>query len=231
MFTMTSSMRKIALTIHVTSSVGLLGAIAVFLALSTTGVSSEDPQIIRSTFLAMDLSSRFMILPLAVASIFSGVIQSLGTAWGLFRHYWVLAKLLLTVFATVILLIKMKLIGYAAVLAAETTLPLAELRAAGNELVFHAASGLFVLLIPVILSIYKPRGLTPYGRGLRAKSTIPVQSYFSMDNTESASTYVKSRSGSFVISLSRTNVVAIISVIVAVHFIVLHLLGGAQVVH
>lgn len=174
MFIMTSSLRKIALTVHVTSSVGLLGSIAVFLALAITCVSSEDVQMIRSALLAMELSSRFIIIPLALASIFSGVLQSLGTTWRLFRHYWVLAKLLLTVFATVILLIKMKLIGYAAMLASETTLPLEELRAVGNELVSHATSGLFVLLIPVLLSIYKPRGLTDAIRtGFKGKTPAP----------------------------------------------------------
>jgi hypothetical protein len=29
--------------------------------------------------------------------------------------------------------------------------------------VIHAAGGLLVLLLPVVLSLYKPRGLTPYG--------------------------------------------------------------------
>ncbi len=38
-----------------------------------------------------------------------------------FRHYWVLVKLLLTIFATIVLLMKMPLIGYAARRAAETT--------------------------------------------------------------------------------------------------------------
>jgi hypothetical protein len=68
---------------------------------------------------------------LAFASLLTGFIQSLGTPWGLFRHYWVLVKLLLTVFSTVVLLVKMELIGYAARMAAETTLSGADLRAAG----------------------------------------------------------------------------------------------------
>ena len=69
-----------------------------------------------------------------------------------------------TVFATVVLLVKMELIGYAARLAAETTLSRADLRAAGIQLVVHAAGGLLVLLVPAVLSVYKPPGVTRYGQ-------------------------------------------------------------------
>ena len=117
----------------------------------------------RAAYLAMELITRFVIVPLAFASLLTGLIQSLGTPWGLFRYYWVLLKLLLTVFATIVLLGKMELIGYAARLAAETTLSRADLRAAGIQLVVHAAGGLLVLLVPAVLSVYKPPGMTRYG--------------------------------------------------------------------
>src|SRR6202171_2858363 len=161
--TMTSGLRKLALTAHVTASVGLLGSIAAFLALAVAGLSSQDAQTVRAAYLAMELIARFVIVPLAFASLLTGLIQSLGTPWGLFRHYWVVVKLMLTVFATVVLLAKMELIGYAARLAAETTLPRADLRAAGIQLVVHAAGGLLVLLVAEVLSVYKPPGMTRYG--------------------------------------------------------------------
>lgn len=160
---MTPFSRKFALTLHVTSSVGLLGAIAAFLALAITGLTSGDVQTVRAVYLAMELVARFVIVPLAFASLLTGLVQSLGTPWGLFQHYWIWVKFLLTVFATVVLLVKMELIGYAARLAAETTLSSAELRAAGIQLMVHAAGGLLVLLVPMVLSVYKPRGRTRYG--------------------------------------------------------------------
>lgn len=162
--TMTIGVRKFALTVHVTSSVGLLGSIAAFLALAVTGLIRQDAQTVRAACLAMELIARFVIVPLAFASLLTGLIQSLGTPWGLFRHYWVVVKLLLTVFATAVLLVKMELIGYAARPAAETTLSPADLRAAGIQLVVHAAGGLLVLLVPAVLSVYKPPGVTRYGR-------------------------------------------------------------------
>jgi hypothetical protein len=160
---MTSGLRKFALTAHVSFSVGLLGSIATFLALAVAGLASQNPQLVRAAYLAMELITRFVIVPLAFASLLTGLIQSLGTPWGLFRYYWVLLKLLLMVFATIVLLVKMELVGYAARLAAETTLSRADLRAAGIQLLVHAAGGLLVLLVPAVLSVYKPPGMTRYG--------------------------------------------------------------------
>jgi hypothetical protein len=161
---MTIAVRKFALTVHVTSSVGLLGSIAAFLALAIAGLTSPDTVMVRAAYLAMELIARFVIVPLAFASLVTGLIQSLGTSWGLFRHYWVVVKLLLTVFATVVLLVKMELVGYAARLAAEATLSRADLRAAGLQLVVHAAGGLLVLIVPAVLAVYKPLGVTRYRR-------------------------------------------------------------------
>ena len=161
--TLTPRLRKLALTVHVTCSVGLLGSVAAFLVLAIAGVTSQDEQMVRASYLAMEVIAQFVIVPLAFASLLTGLIQSLGTPWGLFRHYWVLVKFLLTVFATIVLLIKMELIGHAARLVAETTFPRADLHAVGIQLVVHAAGGLLVLLVPAVLSVYKPPGTTRYG--------------------------------------------------------------------
>ena len=119
---------------------------------------------VRAAYLAMALTARFVIVPLAFASLLSGIIQALGTPWGLFRHYWILVKLLLTLFATVVLLLKTRLIGYAARQAAAAALFSANLHAAGRELLVHSAGGLLVLVVVTTLSVYKPWGLTRYGR-------------------------------------------------------------------
>lgn len=120
--TMTPSLRKFALTAHVTSSVGWLGAVASFLALAVAGLTSQDALTVRAAYLAMDMITGFVIVPLSLASLLTGLVQSLGTAWGLFRHYWILAKLLLTILATLILLLHTRPISYMAEVAAETTL-------------------------------------------------------------------------------------------------------------
>jgi hypothetical protein len=162
--TMTPRLRKFALTAHVTSSVGWLGAVAVFLVLSIAGLTSRNAQTVRAAYLATELITWFVIVPLSLASLITGIVQSLGTAWGLFRHYWVMVKLLLTILATIILLLHTQPISYLAGVAAEATLSNTDLRGLRIQLVADAGAALLVLLVATMLSVYKPRGRTPYGQ-------------------------------------------------------------------
>jgi hypothetical protein len=172
--TMTPGLRKFALTAHVTSSVGTLGAVAGFLALAVAGLTSTDSQVVRAAYLAMELTAWYVIVPLVLASLVTGLVQSLGTPWGLFRHYWVVAKLLLNVLVTIVLLLQLELIGYLADVSAEMRFSNSDIRGLRLSPVIHAAGGLLVLLVPVALSLYKPRGLTRYGwRKQHEGSTVP----------------------------------------------------------
>ena len=128
----------------------------------------------RGAYLAMDLIVRQVIVPLALASLLIGIVQALGTTWGLFRHYWVLVKLLVTAAAIGVLLLQLEPIGFLARAAAEATLSSGELRSARLSLVVHAGGGLIVLLVPTVLSIYKPRGMTPYGQRKRDQDRRPA---------------------------------------------------------
>jgi len=161
---MTPLVRKFALTAHVTFSVGWLGAVAAFLALAVAGLTSWDPQVVRAAYLAMDLTAWFVIVPLSLASLVTGLVQSLGTRWGLFRHYWVLIKLVMTILATIVLLVHTQPIGYMARVAATTTIASADHRGVRIQLVVTAGAALLVLLVATTLGVYKPRGMTPYGR-------------------------------------------------------------------
>ncbi|MBI4287028.1 MAG: hypothetical protein HY671_01205 [Chloroflexi bacterium] len=161
--TMTPGLRKFVLTAHVTSSVGWLGAVAVFLALAVAGLTSQDAQMVRAAYLATDAITWSVIVPLALASLLIGLVNALGTPWGLFRHYWVLAKLVLTILATFLLLVHTQPIGVVADAAAETTWSSAALRHLRIQLVADASAALVVLLVATTLSVYKPRGVTPYG--------------------------------------------------------------------
>lgn len=98
-----------------------------------------------------------------VPSLFTGLVQSLGTLWGLFRHYWILAKLAITILYTILLLVHMQPIHVLADSAAATTLANGDLRSLQIQLVADAGADILVLLVATTLSIYKPRGLTWYG--------------------------------------------------------------------
>jgi hypothetical protein len=115
--TMRPRLRKAILTAHVVSSVGWLGAVVAYLALDIAAVTSPDVQVVRSAYLTMDLTVRSVILPLALAAVLIGIVNALGTPWGLFRHYWVLIKLLFTIFATTVLLLQTRTISYLAQVA------------------------------------------------------------------------------------------------------------------
>ena len=163
--TMSPGLRKLALTAHVTSSVGWLGAVGGFLALSIAGVASQDTQTVRGAYLAMEATGRYVLIPLSVASLITGLVQSLGTPWGLFRHYWVVAKLVINVFATIVLLMYMQTLDYLGGVAAATTTVSSDLSGLRSPSpVLHAGAALLLLLVATTLSVYKPRGMTRYGQ-------------------------------------------------------------------
>jgi len=120
--TMSPCLRKFSLTAHVTSSVGWLGAVAVSLALAAAGLTSGDPQVVRAAYLMLKVTGWAVLVPLSLGTLLTGLVQSLGTRWGLFRHYWILAKLLMNVLAIIVLVLYMQTLGYLAGVAAETTL-------------------------------------------------------------------------------------------------------------
>ncbi len=50
----------------------------------------------------------WVIAPASAAALLTGILQALGTAWGLTRHWWVLLKLGLTVLAAAALLVHLQ---------------------------------------------------------------------------------------------------------------------------
>lgn len=161
---MKPSLRKFALTAHIVLSVGWLGAVVAYLALAVVGLTSRDAQMVRAAYLSMEAIGWFVIVPFSLATLLAGLVESLGTSWGLFRHWWVLVKFLLTTGATIILLRHMQAVTQMAAVAAEMSLSATDFRAQRIQLVVHAGGGLLVLLAASVLSVYKPWGMTPYGQ-------------------------------------------------------------------
>jgi hypothetical protein len=160
---MTPGLRKFVRTAHITFTVGWLGTVVAFLVLAIAGLISQDAKTVQAAYIAMELTARFVIVPLSLAPLLlTGPILSLGTPWGLFRHYWILAKLLINILSTIILLVHMQPISYLSRVAAAGTLSSAD-RGAQVQLVVAAAAGLLALLVATALAVYKPRGMTPYG--------------------------------------------------------------------
>ncbi|MGI8497824.1 MAG: hypothetical protein ACR2OG_09630 [Gemmatimonadaceae bacterium] len=214
---MTPVLRKLILTAHVTSSVGWLGAVAGFLVLSIAALTSRDADTVRGSYLAMNLIGQSLIVPLSLAALLTGLVQSLGTSWGLFRYYWILVKFTLTIGATSLLLLhQFTAVAEAARRvsgAAPGTVP--AVGRLGTQLVGDASFAVLLLLVTTTLSVYKPWGKTRYGRRQEQREG-PV----SISNETTA--------GGLPVGVKIF--IAVIGVIV-VGFVVLHLTGGGLARH
>lgn len=150
-------------TAHIIFTVGWLGAVAAFLALAIVGLTSQDMQMAQAVYLAMDVITRYVIVPLSLIPLLvTGPLLSLGTPWGLFRHYWIIVKLVINILSTLILFVHLQPISYLSRVAAEGILSNTD-RGAQIQLVVAAGAGLLALLVATGLAVYKPRGITPYG--------------------------------------------------------------------
>jgi uncharacterized membrane protein len=162
---MKPALRRFVFTAHVTSTVGWIGIVAAYVAIAIALLVSTDAQTVRGAYFAMKVIAYFVIIPFTLASLLTGIVQSLGSTWGLFRHWWVIYKLLLTVAATLVLLEYTREMTESAGLAARKSLSGADLDLLRGPLhLIHAGGGLLVLLVAQVLAIYKPRGVTRYGR-------------------------------------------------------------------
>jgi hypothetical protein len=158
--TMAPGLRKFALTVHLAFSVGWIGAVVAYLSLSVSALTTQDPLTVRAVWIAKELTGWYAIVPLALATLVTGLVMALGTTWGLLRHHWVLISFVLTVFAVIVLLLRMPAVS----LLADMT-RVADSAALGRleRDLLHPGVGLLVLLVIAGLNVYKPRGMTAYG--------------------------------------------------------------------
>lgn len=159
---MSPTVRKLTLATHVICSVGWLGAVVAYIVLDLTVATSLDTGAVRSAWTGMGLITFFVIVPFAVTAVITGLAISIGTRWGLFRHWWVFISLVLTLFALFVLIAETRVIAHAADVAADRGASAADILALPPTLP-HSVGGLFVLLVVHVLNVYKPQGLTPYG--------------------------------------------------------------------
>lgn len=170
---MKPAVRKLALAAHLTTSVGWIGAVVVYLVLGVAATTGDDVGTIRAAWTAMELIGWYVIVPLSCASLATGLVMALGTKWGLFRHYWVVISFLLTLISTAVLILHMPTVSATAAVA--RTAEGRNLEALGGGLA-HPAIGLVILLVIQILNIYKPAGVTRYGWRKQQEQRTPLVS-------------------------------------------------------
>ncbi|MEV0898172.1 DUF2269 domain-containing protein [Actinoplanes sp. NPDC049802] len=155
---MKPAVRRGLLVVHIAASVGWIGAIAASLALAVVAFVTTDPAVAGAVYRVLEPLAWAALVPFSFAALVTGVIQSLVSPWGLIRHYWVLFKLVLNVFAVAVLLLYMQTLAGFARAAAGGGAAVPSLSP-----VVHAAAAIVLLLIALVLSVFKPRGLTTWG--------------------------------------------------------------------
>lgn len=162
---MTPTLRKGLLATHITVSVGWIGAVAAYLVVVVAAMTNRDHETLRAAWRGLALIGWYAVVPFAAMSLVTGVAIALVTPWGLFRHYWVLISFALTCFAALVLLLHMPTVSsFARLAAGANAVDVGSLRGALRGEVLHAGLGLLVLLAVEALNVFKPRGLTSYGR-------------------------------------------------------------------
>jgi hypothetical protein len=153
--------RRAFLVAHVTVSVGWLGISLCLLTLAIAGAREPDA-LARTAYTAMALFADWLLLPVALLSLTTGLVLSLGTKWGLARHRWVWVKFWLTLLATGLTVFAFKpgADEAAALVAAGEPVP-------STDLLFPPAVSLSLYAFMTAVSVLKPWGLTRRGRRLR----------------------------------------------------------------
>jgi hypothetical protein len=159
--------RRVTLVLHLTVTGGWIGGAVAYLALGVAAGAADDPGAVRGTWTAMEVIGWYALVPLAVASLVTGIAMALGSRWGLFAHYWVVISLVLTTVAAGVLIFHMPSVS--AMVERLGTMSADEMRGHGGG-VLHPALGLVVLLVVQVLNVFKPVGMTSYGERRRRRA-------------------------------------------------------------
>ena len=144
---MSPSVRRAVLMLHIIASVGLLGDSAGFLAVAVRAAATDDPALAASSYELLQMFSVVFGIPLSMLSLATGLALGFGTKWGVLRHRWVTAKLLVILS---VILVGALVIGPSLVLMRDGT--------GGRATVLVIASGYQVLALVLAtgLSVFKP---------------------------------------------------------------------------
>ncbi|HET6859811.1 MAG TPA: DUF2269 domain-containing protein [Streptomyces sp.] len=153
--------RRAILVAHVTVSVAWLGLTVGLLALGVTAYTTASASTTQAAYSAMKVFSDWLLVPVALLSLVTGLVLSLGTPWGLAKHRWVWTKFWLTLVT-----------GAATIFALRPSINVAALEGVPDSSLIAAptvASAAYFFMTAI--SVLKPWGLTRRGRRLRAAAT------------------------------------------------------------
>jgi uncharacterized membrane protein len=165
---------KLLLAAHIIVSVGWLGIVFAKLVLGLAAMTSGAPAVSDALYVSMEVVN-VAFPPAAIGTLVTGVLLSLGTKWGLLRHYWVATKLALTVggivtgIALVNRLIRQS-ISAPSGQAVDSGTMLGIASAPTTLLISLSVAHVLMLGIATVVSVYKPWGKTRLGWRKAAQS-------------------------------------------------------------
>jgi hypothetical protein len=155
--------RRPLLVTHIAASVGALGVDLVLLTLGISGARGADAA---TVYPAAHTIAEWVLIPLAVIALATGIVQGAQSQWGLLQSRWVTAKLVITVaLFVVVVAVLVPGLGRAADAAAGS----APHALSSTERLPYALAPIgasLLLLLNVGLGVYKP--------GSRAASHPPI---------------------------------------------------------
>ncbi len=167
--------RRATVFVHVLVAIAWVGVDLVVGALSLTGLRTEDPRTMATAYTAIGMFAVPLMLALGLLTLATGVTLSLGTRYGLLRHWWVVVKLVANLVLTVLVVVALRPVLAEATAQAATVDPslpgrLARVRV---DLVFPPLVSTTTLLAAAWLGWYKPWGTTRPAPRRRAGGLIP----------------------------------------------------------
>jgi hypothetical protein len=139
--------RTALLTVHIVASVGAIGAALVLLAFGIAGIRGADPH---TVYPAAHLVEAWVVAPLAVLALSTGLVQALLSRWGLVRYWWVTIKLAITAALTAVVFLVLEP-SLAATAAAKSLTDAQRTRVA-----LFPAVALALLVVNVVLGLANP---------------------------------------------------------------------------
>lgn len=172
--------RKVWLTLHVGISVGWLGLSLGMATLALTGLLAETHAVRHGAYELFHIFDLTIVIPSVVLSIITGLVVSLGTPWGLLKHWWVLTKFAISLSIPTTAAFESR---WVTELVARTKDPAAEPGALGGWLAAVAICFVVLLWVATTLSIIKPWGRTRWGRKELAARRHAPSSKIAVTNT------------------------------------------------
>ncbi|MFH9264374.1 DUF2269 domain-containing protein [Streptomyces sp. NPDC017546] len=154
-------LRRGILVAHVAVSVSWLGLTVGLLTLGVAAFTTGDPATADAAMRSMKIYGDWLVAPVALLALVSGLVLSLGTPWGLARHRWVWTKFWLTLVTAGLSIFSLRPGINAAV--AEGAVDI--------DLVIAPSVATATYLFITAVSVLKPWGLTRRGRRLRVSAS------------------------------------------------------------